>query len=96
MQNAQSLESFPGKEKMEQSMQKLEKDLKEARHQRDKALQELNRLKKHLLDKVAYCCILYCSHCSTEHDLLFDFTTMRGKIMIHTKSQKTFASIHNS
>ncbi|PSS24235.1 Golgin candidate like [Actinidia chinensis var. chinensis] len=51
MQNVQSLGSFPGKEEMELSMQKLEKDLKETRQQRDKASQELNRLKKHLLDK---------------------------------------------
>ncbi|KAL6982052.1 hypothetical protein U1Q18_023669 [Sarracenia purpurea var. burkii] len=50
-ENVGSLGSFPGKEEMELSMQKLEKDLEETRHQRDKALQELNRLKKHLLDK---------------------------------------------
>ncbi|GFY92481.1 golgin Putative 4 [Actinidia rufa] len=50
-ENVQSLGSFPGKEEMELSMQKLEKDLKETRQQRDKASQELNRLKKHLLDK---------------------------------------------
>lgn len=54
MQNVQSLGSFPGKEEMEKTMRKLEKDLNEARQKRDKALQELNRLKKHLLDKVAY------------------------------------------
>ncbi|KAI8545038.1 hypothetical protein RHMOL_Rhmol07G0012100 [Rhododendron molle] len=53
-ENVQSLGSFPGKEEMEQMMRKLEKDLNEARQKRDKALQELNRLKKHLLDKVAY------------------------------------------
>ncbi|KAE9460137.1 hypothetical protein C3L33_07916, partial [Rhododendron williamsianum] len=52
--NVQSLGSFPGKEEMEKTMRKLEKDLNEARQKRDKALQELNRLKKHLLDKVAY------------------------------------------
>ncbi|KAF7139616.1 hypothetical protein RHSIM_Rhsim07G0009400 [Rhododendron simsii] len=52
--NVQSLGSFPGKEEMEQTMRKLEKDLNEARQKRDKALHELNRLKKHLLDKVAY------------------------------------------
>ncbi|XP_057499070.1 golgin candidate 4-like [Actinidia eriantha] len=50
-ENVQSLGSFPGKEEMELSIQKLEKDLKETRQQRDKASQELNRLKKHLLDK---------------------------------------------
>ncbi|GFY97384.1 golgin Putative 4 [Actinidia rufa] len=50
-ENVQSLGNFPGKEEMELSMQKLMKDLKETRQQRDKASQELNRLKKHLLDK---------------------------------------------
>ncbi|KAL7203295.1 hypothetical protein ACSBR2_016564 [Camellia fascicularis] len=50
-ENVQSLGSFPGKEEMELSLQKLEKDLKETGQQRDKALQELSRLKKHLLDK---------------------------------------------
>ncbi|XP_057463638.1 golgin candidate 4 [Actinidia eriantha] len=49
--NVQSVGSFPGKEEMELSMQKLVKDLKETRQERDKASQELNRLKKHLLDK---------------------------------------------
>ncbi|THG22635.1 hypothetical protein TEA_028356 [Camellia sinensis var. sinensis] len=49
----QSTGHFPGKEEMELSLQKLEKDLKETCQQRDKALQELNRLKQHLLDKVA-------------------------------------------
>ncbi|XP_015584426.1 golgin candidate 4 isoform X2 [Ricinus communis] len=42
--------SFNAKE-MESSLQKLEKELKETRHERDKALQELSRLKQHLLDK---------------------------------------------
>ncbi|OMP06255.1 putative Structural maintenance of chromosome 1 protein [Corchorus capsularis] len=46
-----SLGSFPGKNEMELSLQKLEKDLKETCHQRDKALQELARLKQHLLEK---------------------------------------------
>lgn len=44
--------SFPGKEEMEKSFQKMEKDLKETAQQRDKALQQLNRLKQHLLQKV--------------------------------------------
>lgn len=44
--------SFPGKEEMELSLQKLDKDLKETRRERDKALQELGRLKQHLLEKV--------------------------------------------
>ncbi|KAL3517227.1 hypothetical protein ACH5RR_024129 [Cinchona calisaya] len=47
----ESSEGLPGKEEMELSLQKLEKDLKETRRERDKALQELNRLKQHLLDK---------------------------------------------
>ncbi|CAL5339957.1 unnamed protein product [Camellia sinensis] len=51
MQKDQSTGHFPGKEEMELSLQKLEKDLKETCQQRDKALQELNRLKQHLLDK---------------------------------------------
>ncbi|XP_020882531.1 golgin candidate 3 isoform X2 [Arabidopsis lyrata subsp. lyrata] len=44
-------ESFPGKEEMEQSLQRLEMDLKETRRERDKARQELKRLKQHLLEK---------------------------------------------
>ncbi|XP_044502757.1 golgin candidate 4-like isoform X2 [Mangifera indica] len=44
-------ESFPGKEEMELSLKKLDKDLKETRCERDKALQELARLKQHLLQK---------------------------------------------
>lgn len=43
--------SFPGKIEMESSLQKMEKDLKETSRQRDKALQQLNRLKQHLLEK---------------------------------------------
>ncbi|XP_021808006.1 golgin candidate 4 isoform X1 [Prunus avium] len=46
-----SSESFPGKEEMEKSLQKFDKDLKEMRLERDKALQELSRLKQHLLEK---------------------------------------------
>lgn len=37
---------------MERSLKKLENDLKEARKERDKAVQQLNRLKQHLLEKV--------------------------------------------
>ncbi|XP_050387627.1 golgin candidate 4 [Argentina anserina] len=44
-------ESFPGKEEMELSLQKVDNELKVARQERDKALQELNRLKQHLLEK---------------------------------------------
>ncbi|XP_059651321.1 golgin candidate 4-like isoform X5 [Cornus florida] len=51
LKKVQSLENFPGKEEMELSLLNLEKDLKETRLQRDKTLQELNRLKQHLLDK---------------------------------------------
>ncbi|WCJ22686.1 golgin candidate 4 [Euphorbia peplus] len=47
----ESSENFPGKEELELSLQKLEKDLKEMRHERDKALQQLTRLKQHLLEK---------------------------------------------
>ncbi|PWA76846.1 golgin candidate 4 [Artemisia annua] len=43
--------TFPGKEEMESSLQKLEKDLKETSREKDKALQQLNRLKQHLLEK---------------------------------------------
>jgi len=44
--------SFPEKEEMERSLHKLTKDLNEAQRDRDKAVQELNRLKQHLLEKV--------------------------------------------
>ncbi|XP_044494566.1 golgin candidate 4-like isoform X2 [Mangifera indica] len=44
-------EGFPEREEMELSLQKLDKDLKETRSERDKALQELARLKQHLLEK---------------------------------------------
>lgn len=45
---------FPGREVLQQSLQKLEKSLEEACRERDKAKKELNRLKQHLLDKVAW------------------------------------------
>ena len=38
---------------MEQSLQRLETDLQETKRERDKARQELKRLKQHLLEKVA-------------------------------------------
>ncbi|KAL6126246.1 hypothetical protein ACLB2K_074297 [Fragaria x ananassa] len=44
-------ESFPGKEEMELSLHKIDSELKVARQERDKALQELKRLKQHLLEK---------------------------------------------
>ncbi|KAA8516109.1 hypothetical protein F0562_019288 [Nyssa sinensis] len=47
----QTLGSFPGKEEMELSLLKLEKNLKETCREKDRAIQELNRLKQHLLDK---------------------------------------------
>lgn len=47
----ESMGGFPGKEEMELSLQKLERDFKDACRERDKATQELNRLKQHLLDK---------------------------------------------
>ncbi|KAF9602555.1 hypothetical protein IFM89_029854 [Coptis chinensis] len=46
-----SSKTFPGKEELEQSIQKLEKDLNGACQARDKAVQQLSRLKQHLLDK---------------------------------------------
>ncbi|KHN24593.1 Golgin candidate 3 [Glycine soja] len=44
---------FPGKEEMERSLQKLSKDLKETQQDRDKVVQELKRLKQHLLEKAS-------------------------------------------
>ncbi|GJW96725.1 hypothetical protein Tco_0178533 [Tanacetum coccineum] len=41
--------TFPGKEEMVSFLQEQEKDLKETFREKDKALQQLNRLKKHLL-----------------------------------------------
>ncbi|KAL9348254.1 hypothetical protein Peur_059620 [Populus x canadensis] len=41
----------PRKEEMELLLQKLERDLKETRHEKEKALQQLARLKQHLLEK---------------------------------------------
>lgn len=46
------MEVFPEKEEMKRSLQNLENELKEARRGRDKAQQELKRLKQHLLEKV--------------------------------------------
>jgi len=39
---------------MEMSLQKLSNDLKKTQQERDKAVQELTRLKQHLLEKVSY------------------------------------------
>lgn len=64
-------ESFPGKEEMERSLQKLSKDLKATQRDRDKALQELSRLKQHLLEKVIYFMSLFSTSESliTKHDI---------------------------
>ncbi|GLT60638.1 hypothetical protein SLA2020_333960 [Shorea laevis] len=43
--------NFPGKQEMELTMEQLRKDLKETCHEKDKAFQELTRLKQHLLEK---------------------------------------------
>lgn len=43
---------YPGKEEMESSLRKLTRDLKDACREKEKALQQLNRLKQHLLEKV--------------------------------------------
>lgn len=43
---------FPGKEEMELSIRKMARDLKDACREKEKALQQLNRLKQHLLEKV--------------------------------------------
>ncbi|CAN4108338.1 unnamed protein product [Withania somnifera] len=45
------MEVFPKKEEMKRSLQNLENELKETRRGRDKAQQELKRLKQHLLEK---------------------------------------------
>nr|TKS14478.1 hypothetical protein D5086_0000045520 [Populus alba] len=46
-----STTTFPRKEEMELLLQKLERDLKETCHEKEKALQQLARLKQHLLEK---------------------------------------------
>ncbi|GAB2245073.1 hypothetical protein Droror1_Dr00000566 [Drosera rotundifolia] len=51
LQHGDSFEGSAAKEELEKSLRLFEKDLKEAHRQRDKALQELARLKQHLLDK---------------------------------------------
>ncbi|KAK6804601.1 hypothetical protein RDI58_002385 [Solanum bulbocastanum] len=45
------MEVFPEKEEMKRALQNLENELKETRRGRDKAQQELKRLKQHLLEK---------------------------------------------
>ena len=54
MEQVSSSGSFPEKEEMLISLQKVENDLKEACQERDKALLQLTRLKQHLLEKVVY------------------------------------------
>lgn len=56
---------------MQQSLLKLEKDFKEATQERDKALQQLNRLKQHLLEKVSLCL----------HFLLYNYEVVRLKMV---------------
>ncbi|KAJ6710387.1 MYOSIN HEAVY CHAIN - RELATED [Salix koriyanagi] len=46
-----STTTSPRKEEVELLLQKLERDLKESCHEKDKALRELARLKQHLLEK---------------------------------------------
>ncbi|KAJ7007751.1 hypothetical protein NC653_006699 [Populus alba x Populus x berolinensis] len=48
-----STTTSPRKEEVELLLQKLERDLQETCHEKDKALRELARLKQHLLEKVA-------------------------------------------
>lgn len=62
MEQVNSSGSFPGKEEMQISLQQVEREMKEACQERDKALQELTRLKQHLLEKVVY---LYLSNSFT-------------------------------
>lgn len=51
-------ESISKREELERSLHKLDKELKETQSERDKARQELSRLKQHLLDKVAFSYLL--------------------------------------
>ena len=51
---------FAERVEMERSLQKLSKDLKETQRERDKALQQLARLKQHLLEKVSFAVLLFC------------------------------------
>ncbi|XP_011023259.1 PREDICTED: golgin candidate 4-like [Populus euphratica] len=50
-EKADSTTTSPRKEEVELLFQKLERDLKETCHEKDKALRELARLKQHLLEK---------------------------------------------
>ncbi|KAI5598756.1 hypothetical protein BDE02_02G152800 [Populus trichocarpa] len=50
-EKADSTTTSPRKEEVELLLQKLERDLKETCHEKDKALRELARLKQHLLEK---------------------------------------------
>ncbi|XP_057756048.1 golgin candidate 3-like [Arachis stenosperma] len=45
--------SFPEKEVMKRSIQKLDKDLMDTQREKEKAVHELTRLKQHLLEKVS-------------------------------------------
>lgn len=86
MEQVSSSGSFPGKEEMLISLKKMENDLKEAWQERDKALQELTRLKQHLLEKVVYLwlsrsftrlTLFLCLHC-----ISFSYSVDRMKFFI--------------
>jgi replicative DNA helicase len=61
--------SFPGKEDMEISLQKMSDDLKKTQQEKDKAVQELTRLKQHLLEKVLF---IYLLNLSVEARLMMN------------------------
>lgn len=66
---------------MELSLQKLNKEIKETQRERDKALQELTRLKQHLLQKVV--CPLKCS-IPKSFLAIFTLFFMRAKDFMYT------------
>lgn len=79
-----SSESFPGKEEMEQSLQKLEKDLKETCSERDKALQELTRLKQHLIEKViSSSCVYKIIYVIFEYISASIFVMLQSRVLPH-------------
>ena len=63
---------------MEISLQNLDREIKETRRERDKAIQELTRLKQHLLEKVVYNYkglpyLHYCAYNTSSVDVLLSF-----------------------